>query len=272
LLAFLDKVTRLVEEGYDLDIIYLDFAKAFDKVPHQRLLIKLRNIGIRGCLLKWIDAWLSNRRQRVGIRGRFSEWSNVVSGVPQGSVLGPILFLIFIDDIDDDLISYILKFADDTKVYNTVMNDADHQILQGDLTTMETWSKKWQMEFKTVKCKVLHVGKSNKHFQYVLNDQPLESVTEERDLGVVITDDLKCADNCHAAYSKANQVLGMIRRTIRHKSKDILLPLYKTLVRPLIEYCTPAWSPHYCKDKILLEKVQHRFTRLIPGLKKHGVS
>jgi len=100
-----------------------------------------------------------------------------------------------------------------------------------------------------------------------LNDQPLESVTEERDLGVVITDDLKCAANCHAAYSKANQVLGMIRRTIRHKSKDILLPLYKTLVRPLIEYCTPAWSPHYCKVKALLEKVQHRFTRLIPGLK-----
>lgn len=267
LLIFLDQVTRLVDDGNNLDVIYLDFAKAFDKVPHQRLLMKMKNIGIQGRLLDWVASWLSGRRQRVGIRGRYSEWRDVTSGVPQGSVLGPVLFLIFINDIDDGLFSHILKFADDTKIYSTVNNGADQEILQSDLTSLETWSKKWQMEFNTTKCKVLHVGRTNQHFGYILNSQELQSSKEERDLGVIVSNDLKSASNCQAAYNKANQVLGMIRRTIHYKSAEILLPLYKTLVRPLVEYCTPAWSPHYSKDKILLEKIQHRFTRLIPRLK-----
>lgn len=272
LLIFLDKITREIDSGNDLDIIYLDFAKAFDKVPHQRLIMKLRNIGMRGRLLDWITAWLSGRQQRVGIRGAYSGWRSVVSGVPQGSVLAPVLFLIFINDIDDGLISHILKFADDTKIFSTVQNASDHQKLQNDLTSLVTWSKKWQMEFNIGKCKVLHVGKSNKHFQYEMNAQILESTKEERDLGVMIADNLKSSCNCQAAYSKANQVLGMIRRFISYKSPEILLPLYKTLVRPLVEYCTPAWSPHYNKDKCLLEKIQHRFTRMIPGFAKLSYS
>lgn len=105
-----------------------------------------------------------------------------------------------------------------------------------------------------------------------MNAQILESTKEERDLGVMIADNLKSSCNCQAAYSKANQVLGMIRRFISYKSPEILLPLYKTLVRPLVEYCTPAWSPHYNKDKCLLEKIQHRFTRMIPGFAKLSYS
>jgi len=124
------------------------------------------------------------------------------------------------------------------------------------------------MEFNTTKCKVLHVGKSNQHFQYVMDNKTLESTKAEKGLGVIVSDNLKSSTNCQAAYSKANRVLGMIKRTISYRSVDILLPLYKTLVRPLVEYCTPAWSPHYSKDKIKIEKIQHRFTRLIPGLKQ----
>ena len=191
-----------------------------------------------------------------------------MSGVPQGSVLGPILFLISINDLDDNLFSDILKFADDTKILNVVEKDADRQRLQEDIKALETWSCKWQMEFNAAKCKVMHVGRTNPKFQYELNSQALESTVQEKDLGVLITDSLKSSGNCYAAYKKANRVLGMIQRTISYKSADILLPLYKTLVRPLVEYCTPAWSPHYVKDKTLLEKVQHRFTRMIPGLKQ----
>jgi len=267
LLTFLDTVTRLVDEGKNLDIIYLDFAKAFDKVPHQRLLIKLRDIGISGHLLSWISAWLSDRQQRVVIRGRHSSWKQVFSGVPQGSVLGPVLFLIFINDIDEGLFSHILKFADDTKIFNTVMSKADHDILQNDLASLEAWSQKWQMEFNATKCKVMHVGKSNLQLTYEMNCHSLATTKEEKDLGVMITDSLKSGVNCQVVYNKANRVLGMMRRTISYKSTDILLPLYKTLVRPLVEYCVPAWSPHYSKDKILLEKIQHRFTRMVPGLK-----
>jgi hypothetical protein len=159
-------------------------------------------------------------------------------------------------------------FADDTKVFKVVEKDADRQRLQDDIKALEIWSCKWQMEFNAAKCKVMHVGRTNPKFQYEMNCQALESTVQEKDLGVIITDSLKSSSNCHAAYKKANRVLGMIRRTISYKSADILLPLYKTLVRPLVEYCTPAWSPHYVKDKTLLEKVQHRFTRMIPRLKQ----
>ena len=112
---FLDKVTESINHGLSVDVIFLDFAKAFDKVPHQRLLCKLKAHGIRGKLLNWISAWLRNRRQRVCLQGELSGWLDVTSGVPQGSVLGPVLFLIFINDLDNDVRNWILKFADDTK-------------------------------------------------------------------------------------------------------------------------------------------------------------
>lgn len=266
LLIFLDKVTRAVDEGDDVDIIYLDFAKAFDKVPHQRLVMKMQNIGIDGRLLGWIKEWLSERKQRVCVKGVKSGWREVTSGVPQGSVLGPVLFLIFINDIDEKLLSWILTFADDTKLSGTVRDERQRESLQKDLTTLENWSKTWQMEFNTAKCKVLHVGRTNKEFQYFMNGQPLDAIREEKDLGIIISDDLKSSRNCQAAYSRANRMLGMIRRTITLKSSRILVPLYKALVRPLVEYCTPAWSPHYQKDKNLIEKIQHRFTKMIPDL------
>jgi ribonucleases P/MRP protein subunit RPP40 len=124
------------------------------------------------------------------------------------------------------------------------------------------------MEFNTTKCKVMHVGKSNRQFQYIMSNHTLETTSEERDLGVIVTNNLKSAGHCQSACQKANRVLGMIRRTISYKTPEILLPLYKSLVRPLVEYCVPAWSPHYNKDKILLERIQHRFTRIIPGFSR----
>ena len=169
LLAFLDDVTKSVEEGRNVDVIFLDFAKAFDKVPHQRLLEKLRSHGIRGELLKWITAWLENRKQRVCVRGCASRWRTVTSGVPQGSVLGPVLFLIFISDLDFGILNSILKFADDTKVYGEVVNQKSREALQNDLDLLVKWSNEWQMKFNVQKCKVMHIGKNNMEYKYTMN-------------------------------------------------------------------------------------------------------
>ena len=145
ILCFLEDVTKWVDEGPPVDIIYLDLKKAFDKVPHQRLLLKLKAHGIGNVMITWIEKWLSDRRQRVVVDGEVSNWKSVLSGVPQGSVLGPILFLIYINDLDDDITSKVLKFADDTKVFRKIKSDTDRQQLQDDLNKLTEWSEKWQM-------------------------------------------------------------------------------------------------------------------------------
>jgi len=183
-------------------------------------------------------------------------------------VLGPVLFLIFINDLDSALISFILKFADDTKLFGIVNTDEDKAAIQRDLSCLVEWSEKWLMPFNTDKCVVLHLGKNNKEFDYVMNNTKLHTVNEEKDLGVIITSNLKPARQCQQAYAKASKSLGLIARTITYKTPKVLLQLYKTLVRPHLEYCVSAWSPYYEKDKVLLERVQHRFTRMVPGLKK----
>jgi len=267
ILAFLEKVTSAVDSGEDVDVVFLDFAKAFDKVPHQRLLLKLKLHGICDKLLHWISNWLTNRKQRVCIGGTYSSWQFVLSGVPQGSVLGPILFLIYINDIDCGICNWILKFADDTKMFGPICNKVDYMNFQKDLNRLFDWSKNWQMSFNIDKCKVMHLGRTNKVYDYYLDGQPLSEVKEEKDLGIVISKDLKVSRQCSTAYSKANRVLGIINRTFVNKHSDIMLKLYKSTVRPHLEYCTAAWSPHYKKDKELLEKIQRRFTRMIPEIK-----
>ena len=169
LLAFLDKVTRDIEDGKCVDVIYLDFAKAFDKVPHKRLLDKLKCHGIRGKLWNWISNWLYGRKQRVCIKGYASTWKMVTSGVPQGSVLGPLSFLIFINDLDEGIINSILKFADDTKIFGPAQCHRDRECLQKDLEKLVSWAEQWQMEFNVDKCKVMHMGRSNEGYTYMMN-------------------------------------------------------------------------------------------------------
>ena len=153
LLLFLDKVLHSIDDGFSVDVVFLDLAKAFDKVPHNRLLKKLRKHGIGGKLLNVIGNWLSNRTQRVCIKGRWSSWMSVWSGVPQGSVFGPLLFLIFINDLDEDINSNILKFADDTKIFKEIRSSIDCNQLQADLDKLVLWTRKRQMEFNVDKCK-----------------------------------------------------------------------------------------------------------------------
>jgi hypothetical protein len=206
LLSFLERDTEELDDGGNVDVIYLDFAEAFDKVPHQRLLRKLERYGVSGRLLAWIRGWLLNRWQRVGVRGHWSGWRRVLSGIPQGSVLGPVLFLVFIDDLEEGLLSEVLKFADDTKIFRRVDSERDREVLQKDLDRLVQWSEVWQMRFNVDKCKVMHLGRGNLRGDYVMSGGTLGAVREERDLGVKITNDLKASAECAYVCSRANSV------------------------------------------------------------------
>ena len=157
----MEELTKLVDEGHPLDIIYLDFSKAFDKVPIQRLLSKCHGVGIRGNLLTWIEQWLVGRKQRVVLNGEASSWGDISSGVVQGSCLGPILFTIFINDIDtavDTVNSVMSKFADDTKWGKIVEGEQDKNSFQEGINNLVKWSKDWQMMFNVDKCHIMHLG------------------------------------------------------------------------------------------------------------------
>jgi len=240
-------------------------------VPHKRLLEKIQGRGILGSVLNWIEDWLSCRLQRVVMQGSASSWRRITSGVLQGLVLGPVLFLIFINDLDLDLSCWVLKFADDTKIYGNVTSEYDAIQLQRDLDKVLAWSVVWQMPFNIQKCKVMHFGRHTPYATgYHMDGVQLDEVSIERDLGILWSNDGKCGTQCAQACMKANRVLGMISRTIVHKQPGIMIRLNKSLVRPLVEYCTVAWSPHYQKDKLLVERVQHRFSKSIPTLRHLG--
>jgi ribonucleases P/MRP protein subunit RPP40 len=164
-----------------------------------------------------------------------SEWVAVFSGVPQGSVLGPILFLIYINDIDDGIANRILKFADDTKLFGTVGTLEEVNKMREDLVRLGEWSKDWLMLFNVDKCKVMHVGYGNGKASYDMNGVALREVTEELDLGVIVQDNLKCTKQCAKVVGNANRVLGMIRRTFGNLTVDVVVQLYRSLVRPRLE-------------------------------------
>jgi len=202
----------------------------------------------------------------------FSDWCDVLSGVPQGSVLGPILFLIYINDIDEYIVSKLGKFADDTKLCRGISNSNDADILRSDLNQIYQWSLDWQMLFNVDKCTVLHMGYNNKEYDYKLGCNTIRSSATERDLGVVIDRTGKSSAQCILAARKANTVLGMIKRNINFKSKDVIVRLYKALVRPRLEFCVQVWCPYLRKDIDMIERVQRRATKLIEGFRNMSYS
>ena len=264
---FFEEITKWVDGGgggSPVDIIYLDFQKAFDKVPHQRLILKLKSHGMGNSIINWIEQWLTDRRQRVVVDGEVSSWKSVLSGVPQGSVLGPIIFLVYIDDLEEGVTGNILKFADDTKLFRKTKEIGDKKKLQDDIDKLVRWSEKWQMLFNVGKCKCLHTGPGNTGMNYEMGGTILSKTGKEKDLGVTMNANMKVSEQCRIAASKGNQVLGMIRRNITYKEKSLIVPLYKAIIRPHLEYCIQAWSPYLRKDIVMHEKIQRRATKLIP--------
>lgn len=273
LLEVLEVWTDILEKGGCIDAIYLDFMMAFDTVPHIRLLTKLDNYGVRGLALDWIRSFLQDRKQRVIVNGHASPWTDVTSGIPQGSVLGPILFVVFINDLPDVVSCGIKLFADDSKASKQVKTLEDCQSLQQDLTNLQDWADKWQMRFHPQKCKVLRVGKGHPDAEYTMTVKStgivhtLDRSTLEVDLGVSVDSLLEFSEHIQKAAAKGNRLLGMTRRTLTFIDADVMMFIYKGLIRPIMEYGQAIWYPKSRKDIDALEAVQRRATKLIPQLK-----
>jgi len=255
---------RAVLESKNVDCAYIDLKHAFDSVPIRFLLYKLFNIGIRGKLLNWISAFLTNRTAKVKINNTFSTSFQIHSGVPQGSILGPILFLIYINDITCVIPDNINKclFADDLKIFQVFKNTENTNSLQNALNNVYQWSSDWALEISIQKTSILHIGSKNPKYTYTLKEKNLQITSTVKDLGITFTNDLSfdlhCSIIIRKAYARAISILNYI-----HTSNPKVWALaFKSYVRPLLEYATVIWSPKtkYLIEKI--EKIQKWYTRI----------
>jgi hypothetical protein len=269
LLEFYNKVHKNLETNKQYDVAFLDLSKAFDRVPHRLLLHKLKTFGYCGSLLKWFENYLSYRRQCVVMGGHKSKLSIVTSGVPQGSILGPLLFLYYINDmfdcIDGSLDLYL--YADDAKIGHTINNLNDGIKLQTGLNNLVKWCSTWGMLFNCTKCVFMSFSKSKNciNCSYNLNGVCLEKVKTFTDLGVIINDKLTCDDHVNQCIKNANRRLGLIKRTTGYScNTGVKLLCYTSLVRPLLEFSSQVWN---CNNKKSLmsrvESVQRRASKYI---------
>ena len=239
----LDIVTKFSSDSLSVDVVYLNFLKAFDMVPHRRLLHKLSGYDFRGDLLSWFRSFLTGRRQRVVLGDTESAWTSVTSGVAQGSVLGPIFFILYINDLPERISNDCKLYADDSKVIAIMRDILSASLLQSDIDALRDWSKDWLLRLNASKCKVMHFGGSAEgHAEYMIDDlktntrKTLEKSDCERDLGIYIASDLRWRTHIERAASKANKVLGMLKKTFTSRDADLWKLLYVSLVRPNLEY------------------------------------
>ena len=272
LISFYSRVIDITQEreGW-VDCIYLDLKKAFDKVPHKRLLWKLKNIGgLKGTIWKWMEDYLQGREMRTVVRDEKSDWKKVTSGVPQGSVLAPIMFLIYVNDMTEGVSSYMSLFADDAKLLRKISNQEDCKELQKDLDRIHDWSKTWEMEFNTRKCHLLEMGKSEARpmYTYKMGDAIISRESEEKDLGVFIQDNLSPEKHINKIFGDTFRTLRNIEVAFHYMDKDMLKKIFTTMIRPKLEYAAVVWSPSKKKHIRKLERIQRIATKMVPELKE----
>ncbi|KAK4827795.1 hypothetical protein QYF61_021748 [Mycteria americana] len=246
LISLYDKVTHPVDEGKVVDAFY---------VLHSILLEKLSNCGMNRFMVRWVKNWLKGRPQRVVVNGATAGWWPVTSGVPQGSILGPVLFNIFISDLDAGVECTISKSVDNTELGRAVDSLEGQEALQRGLDGLEHWAMINGMEFN-----------NNAEHKYKLGEEWLESSPAERDVGVLASSRLTVSQQCALAAKGANRILGCIKHSMTSRSKEGIVLLYSAVVWPHLEYCVQFWAPQFKKDVKVLECIQRRATKLVQGL------
>ena len=272
LLEHQDRVLSILEEGHNVDSIYLDFSKAFDKVDTGILCHKLRRMGISGKLGILLHNFLTNRKQTVLANGFKSEPSDVISGVPQGTVLGPVLFLILINDIDDDIESFRSLFADDTRVTRKIETEDDVEELQQDLDKLYQWQEQNNMLFNGNKFEVLRYGTNRTIKESTSYFTPnYEEIIEEkdslRDLGIIMSNDGAFSSHVEFVCGKVKQKSSWILRTFQSRNTWFMKYMWKTLVQCHIDYCSQLYLPGKSSDLERLENLQRIYTKKIPAVK-----
>lgn len=267
LVIFTSFLFHSLDNREQVDCIYTDFSKAFDKVDHELLLKKIAFNGIRGNLLRWFSSYITNRTQKVVVNGYTSSVTGVTSGVPQGSILGPLLFVLFINDVNHCFkYSKFLLYADDLKVFSCIRTINDCCSLQDDLDRLSAYCARNRLQLSAEKCKSITFTKKvyNTNFNYYLHNTPLSPVSVIRDLGIYLDSKLHLDQHVNHITNRAFQLYGFVMRTCcSFKRSSSYIYLYKTLIRSQLEYCTPVWNPYYTKYIDQIEAVQRKFIKSV---------
>ena len=263
--------TKFVDNNFPVDAIYIDLAKAFDSICHSKLMYKLKLIGIGGNILEWFQSFLCQRSQAVRVDGTLSPRVPVISGVGQGTILGPLIFILYMDEVNDlNLSSQIALYADDAKIYRNVKNESQYQLLQNDLDKFGKFCDDWQLMINASKCELLQMGHNNLEKSYILSGETVPNKEEIRDLGIIISKDMKMFKHCTSITRKAFFRLKQFRIAFTCTERNFQLYMYKCYIRPLLEYNSQVWFPYLLSDIDRIERVQRKFTKRLPGLARRS--
>jgi hypothetical protein len=252
-----------------IDGVYTDLSKAFDSISHKKLILKLRAYGIHPNVCAWTENFLSNRKQRVIINDHMSTWLPCNSGVPQGSVLSSLLFIIYFNDLPDIIQhSKVFLYADDAKILRRIDCRMDCLLFQQDLDALAAWCSTWQLKLNISKCIHIRYGLAERpRFDYHISGILLPSSLSCKDLGVLFDSKLTFSEHCSTIINRGFARANMLLKCFHSRDRNLQINLFNTFVRPILEYNSPVWSPHLNKDINAIERVQKFFTKRLRGLK-----
>ena len=267
LLELINEITSLMDIGHSVDVITVDFAKAFDSISHNKLLYKLKMYGICGKIHTWIKEFLINRFFNVKIKATLSKNYPVISSTPQGSKLAPLLYILYANDISK-MFKYIKikMYADDVTIYAIADNPNVHKLIQNDLNNLIHWADIWQLKINFDKCHVIHFGHKNSNFEYYFDMHKIGVSKCEKNLGVWLDDKLSFKEHVYEIVNKSSRVCALILNNIKNVDNNMLIKLYKCFVRPVLEYASVVFSSHHISLIDLIENVQRRFTKRLYGM------